>query len=302
MENGSRMTDQMAIQIEGLNKTYTIGLRHKIEVLKDVSLSVRKGEIFGFLGPNGAGKTTLIKSMLGLLKYGPGRIRLFNRDINNLEVKSMIGFQPETPTFYPHLTAMEVMQLCAGLFAMSSDGTGGVGGRDARVREKLELAGLTDAADARTKTFSKGMLQRLGLAQALINDPELLILDEPMSGLDPIGRAEFKETMRRLRGWGTTIFFSSHVIPDVEELCDRIAIIKAGRIIQTGAVSEFSDTGVAGVDIIATRNGEQHVMHIDDRESIGAHLTELVKDGFTIVNVEWVKQSLEAVISKLMKD
>ncbi len=368
------MSEQAVIQIKGLNKTYPRGFVHRYEALKDVDLSVKKAEIFGFLGPNGAGKTTLIKSILGLLKYDSGSIKLFDKDLDDTDVKNNIGYLPETPNFYSYLTAFEIMKLYARLYNMKDSphptslsekqsgfrvkhGMTEEGGTqaglgqgeedtpsppplpsgernkvrgtvDALIKEKLELVGLIDAIHTRLRAFSKGMLQRLGMAQALINDPELLILDEPMSGLDPIGRAEFKEILRKLRKQGKTIFFSSHIIPDAEELCDHVAVIRTGKIIKIGTVSELVDTGATSVNITAftphptsptrgeekisnnikqlvkniTCNNEQCIFHVNDMEKTNTILSELIKNGFSIIKVEPVRQSLETLISKMIKE
>ena len=330
------MSEQTVIQIKALNKTYPRGFVHRYEALKNVDLSVKKAEIFGFLGPNGAGKTTLIKSILGLLKHDSGSIKLFDKDIDNTDVKSNIGYLPETPNFYSYLTAFEIMKLYARLYNMKdssltphpplsggqhseslSDKGGFKGSVDAVIKEKLELVGLKDAIHTRLRAFSKGMLQRLGMAQALINDPALLILDEPMSGLDPIGRAEFKEIMRSLRKQGKTIFFSSHIIPDAEELCDRVAVIRKGQIIKTGSVTELVDTGTTSVDITAkgkmndqrkhivnniTYNNEQCIFHVGSMDKTNAVLSELIKNGFIVIKVEPVRQTLETLISKMIKE
>ncbi len=357
------MNEQAIIQITGLNKTYPRGFIHRYEALKDVNLSVKKAEIFGFLGPNGAGKTTLIKSILGLLKHDSGSIKLFDKDIDDSDVKNNIGYLPETPNFYSYLTAFEIMKLYARLYTMKDVSTpatrppdgdpttllktnppyppllkggegglkegiasppkaarndrGGRGNVDDIIKEKLELVGLKDAIHTRLRAYSKGMLQRLGMAQALINDPQLLILDEPMSGLDPIGRSEFKEIMHKLRKQGKTIFFSSHIIPDAEELCDHVAVIRSGKIIKVGSVSELVDTGTTGVDITAkgklndrvkqlvkniTCSNEQCIFHVNDPEKTNAILSELIKNGFNIVKVEPVRQTLETLISKMIKE
>lgn len=304
------MNEEAVIQIKGLTKTYPRGFVHRYKALKNVNLSVKKAEIFGFLGPNGAGKTTLIKSILGLLKHDSGSIKLFNKDIDDAGVKNNIGYLPETPNFYSYLTAFEIMKLYARLYNMQEHA-------DDTIKKRLEVVGLKDAMHTRLRAFSKGMLQRLGMAQALINDPELLILDEPMSGLDPIGRSEFKEIMRELRKEGKTIFFSSHIIPDAEELCDRVAVIRGGEIIKVGSVTELLDTGTTGVEITAKGkinnqirqlvknincNNEQCIFYVDEPEKTNMILLELLKNGFSIMKVEPVRQSLETLISRLIKE
>ncbi|MCL4468439.1 MAG: ABC transporter ATP-binding protein [Deltaproteobacteria bacterium] len=347
------MSEQAVIEIKALNKTYPLGFVHRYEALKNVELSVKKSEIFGFLGPNGAGKTTLIKSILGLLKYDSGSIKLFDKDIDNTDVKNNIGYLPETPNFYSYLSAFEIMKLYARLYNMKDSsltphpplsgghegfppdkgaslspppdkgdrGGYGIGTVDNIIKGKLELVGLKDAIHTRLRAFSKGMLQRLGMAQALINDPMLLIFDEPMSGLDPLGRAEFKEIMRSLRKQGKTIFFSSHIIPDAEELCDRVAVIRKGQIIKTGTVTELMDTEIVSVDIAAkgkitdqlkqglkdilyspATSDNQYIFHIKEMGRTNEVLSELMKNGFSIIKVEPVRLTLETLISNMIKE
>jgi ABC-2 type transport system ATP-binding protein len=206
-------------------------------VLRGLSFSVGQGEIFGFLGPNGAGKTTTLKILIGLIRQTSGHAELFGLPAGNVDVHRRIGFLPESPYFYDYLTAEEFLQFYGRL--------AGLEGADLsqRVTSMLELLGLLEARKRQLRKFSKGMLQRVGLAQALIHDPELVILDEPMSGLDPLGRKEVRDVILHLRERGKTVFFSTHIIPDVEMICDRVAVIVKGEVVAAGRVDELVGHG-----------------------------------------------------------
>lgn len=228
------------------------GLQHSVsphfwstprDILRDVTFSVERGEVFGFLGPNGAGKTTTIKVILGLLRPDQGSVRLFNGTIRDPRIRRRIGFLPERSYFPDHLTGFEVV-LQHGILA-------GLTLADAkrRAEELLARLALSNARDRLLGGYSKGMLQRVGMAQALVAEPELLILDEPMSGLDPMGRHAIRELFGQLREQGVTVFFSTHILSDVETLCDRVAILIAGEIRQNGRLSELLDTAVEHVEI-----------------------------------------------------
>lgn len=232
------------IEIKGLSKTFRTGFwGRKVRAVRELDMEVCENEIFGFLGPNGAGKTTTIKMMMGLIYPSGGQIRIFGRSYNEIKIKSRIGFLPENPYFYDHLTAKEFLNFYGQLMKLPKKR------RSMKSAQLLELVGLKESAGVRLRKFSKGMLQRLGLAQALLNDPELLILDEPMSGLDPVGRKEIRDLILSLKGEGKTIFFSTHILPDVEMLCDRVGIIHSGRLRAVGALSEIMGTPVEGMEI-----------------------------------------------------
>jgi len=207
-------------------------LRRK-QVLRDVSLTVERGEVYGFLGPNGAGKTTSLKCLLGLLSPDAGSVEIFGRPGSDPKARRKLGYLPEQPYFYPHLTGRELVDYFGRLFDLPADV------RRRRTDELIELVGMSAKASQPIKQYSKGMMQRIGMAQALINDPELVILDEPMSGLDPIGRREVKDIILGLKARGTTVFFSSHILADAEVLCDRVGLLFEGRIVRESGVDEL---------------------------------------------------------------
>jgi ABC-2 type transport system ATP-binding protein len=226
-----------AIELHGISRSFKnhFWQKHKL-VLKHISLNIEKGEVFGFLGPNGAGKTTTIKVITGLLEPDAGRVSIFGNGVNSLAAKKKIGFLPEAPYFYEHLTGYEFLKI-HGLLHDVQD-------YKPRVAELLHKVGLESARDLHLRQYSRGMLQRIGIAQALIGSPELLILDEPLTGLDPIGRKEMKDIILEEKTKGTTIFFSSHILPDAEAVCDRIGIIIDGEIKRVGALSELLRKGI----------------------------------------------------------
>jgi len=231
------------INTAGLTKIYhrLLGFGSNLAV-DDLNLAVPEGCTFGFLGPNGAGKTTTIKMLLGLINPTRGSGDVLGRELGNLEAKEQIGFLPEEPAFGRHLKAREFLNLCAGLSHIPRSQ------RRRRIDLALDVVGLSDRAGGRLGEFSKGMLQRVGIAQAMLHNPKLLILDEPLTGLDPAGRMEIKRIMLELTRRGKTIFFSSHILSDVEELCDNVGILNRGRLILSGPLEKLLDAG--GVEII----------------------------------------------------
>ncbi len=238
-----------AIRIENLQKKFRLGFIPKTRpILNGISFSVREGEIFGYLGPNGAGKTTTIKCLLSLIYPDAGTIEIFGRSHLSPRSRQSLGFLPENPYFYDYLTATEFLAFTADLFGL------GRGEKDERIARLLKLVGLERAAGLPLRKFSRGMLQRAGLAQALINDPRLVILDEPLGGMDPLGRKEIRDIIVRFKAEGKTVFFTSHILQDIEMICDRVAIIVGGRIVKEGGlrdlVSEkvlFTEVTVSGI-------------------------------------------------------
>jgi len=235
-----------AIEILDLEKSYLVGFwrkRPKV-ALRPLRLTIEEGEVFGFLGPNGAGKTTTLKLLMGLVFPTAGSARILGMDIDDPRMKSQIGFLPEQPYFYDHLTAKELLNYYGQLSGVAAKG------RSARVEQMLSRVGLSDSAGVQLRKFSKGMLQRLGLAQAILHDPKLVFLDEPMSGLDPMGRREVRDLIQQLRHEGKTVFFSTHILSDAEALCDRVGVIHLGELRGVGAVADLTSQTQGKVEII----------------------------------------------------
>jgi ABC-2 type transport system ATP-binding protein len=234
------MTTAPILEVNELFKTFRVGFfRRRVEAVRGISFQVREGEIFGLLGPNGAGKTTTLKVMMGLIAPTAGGIRIFDRPCSEPGARADVGFLPENPYFHEYLTPRELLEFYGRLV--------GLGASEIRTRRDalIEQVGLADAANRPLKKFSKGMLQRIGLAQALIGEPKLLVLDEPMSGLDPIGRKFVADLIAELNGRGTTILFSSHILSDVERLCHRVVILNRGVVASEGRLTDLVGAGTA---------------------------------------------------------
>ena len=297
------------IEIANLTKDYEIGFfrKRKVRALDDLSLSVDAGQIFGFLGANGAGKTTTLKLLMRLIFPTSGTARILNRDIGEVRMHERIGYLPENPYFYDYLTAREFLDYCAQIFGY------GAAERKKRAADLLSRVNLDEKSwDKQLRKFSKGMLQRVGLAQSLINDPEIVFLDEPMSGLDPVGRREVRDLIGSLRDEGKTVFMCSHILSDIEVLCDQVAILKHGRLAQVGYLDELrrATEGPNRMEVLATgtdaKNLRQHLpgaditptprglrIEISSEDEIEGVLAALRKAGGKIVSVQPVKQSLE---------
>ena len=235
------------IEIDGLTKDYEVGLFRKrpVRALDHLSLSVRRGEIFGFLGPNGAGKTTTLKLLMRLIYPTAGTARILGQPIDDVATHARIGYLPENPYFYDYLSGRELLEYTAALFGLAKP----LARR--RADELLAQVGLDGERAARQlRKYSKGMLQRIGIAQALVNDPEVVFMDEPMSGLDPIGRREIRDLLLALRRQNKTVFFSSHILSDVETLCDRAAIMTGGKLLRCGTVQELTMQDETALEIV----------------------------------------------------
>ena len=229
---------ETVIEVKGLIKDhYSNFLRKPFRALDGLDLTVLKGESYGLLGPNGAGKTTTQKLLLGLLKPSSGSISVLGKNPGDKEMLAKIGFLPESPYFYAYLSATEFLDFFAQLFNLSGKE------KKQRINDLLKLVSLSESGSRPIRKFSKGMMQRLGIAQALLNDPELVFLDEPNSGLDPIGRRDIRRIMLELKQQGKTIFFNSHMIPDVKEICDRIGVLHRGKMVGEGRVQDICKTG-----------------------------------------------------------
>src|SRR3989440_1117587 len=245
------VTCMAAIEILGLEKTYTVGFWRKKpkRALRPLHLKVEEGEIFGFLGPNGAGKTTTLKLLMGLVFPTAGSARILGMEINDPRMKAQIGFLPEQPYFYDYLTARELLEYYGQLSGVAAKD------RAKKVEAMLQRVGLPDAGDIQLRKFSKGMLQRVGIAQAILHDPKVVFLDEPMSGLDPMGRREVRDLIQSLKDEGKTVFFSTHILSDAESLCDRVAALHKGELRAVGAVEELTAGARAQVEIVWAGTG-----------------------------------------------
>jgi ABC-2 type transport system ATP-binding protein len=298
----------VAIEIQNLTKDYEVGFwrKRKVRALDGLSLSVEPGQIFGFLGANGAGKTTTLKVLMGLIYPTGGTARILDRDISDTSMHARIGYLPENPYFYDYLTAREFLDYCAQLFGQDRSA------RSRRTEEILARVNLEKKSwDRQLRKFSKGMLQRVGLAQALVNDPEIVFLDEPMSGLDPVGRREVRDLIASLRTQGKTVFMCSHILSDIEVLCDNVAILKAGRLAHSGSLDELRARESALIEVIVTGTDAASMnqqlgstakvtttasglrIEVADEKEVDEVIAALRKANGKLVSVQPVRQSLE---------
>jgi ABC-2 type transport system ATP-binding protein len=271
-----------AIEIQGFSKDYAVGFwkKHLQPALRGLNLTVEAGETFGFLGPNGAGKTTTLKLLMGITFPTSGSARILGKDFRDPEIKSRIGFLPEQPYFYDYLSAPEVLDYYAQLSGVAKTG------RSQHIKVLLDRVGLGDVGNKQLRKFSKGMLQRVGLAQAIVHDPEVVFLDEPMSGLDPLGRHEIREMIQGLKDAGKTIFFSTHILSDAEALCDRVAVIHKGELRGIGVVNDLRSAsagkaeliwqGAAALSLVAAHLADSHVTGDTVRATVSTQDLDIV--------------------------
>ena len=305
------------IEIENLSKDYEVGfwVKKKVRALDNLNLQVEAGQIFGFLGGNGAGKTTTIKILMSLMFPSTGTARILGHDISDVRMHSRIGYCPENPYFYDYLKARELMNYFGELFGLDA------AKRNRKTEELLTKVGLDEKDwNKQLRKFSKGMLQRVGLAQSLINEPEIVFLDEPMSGLDPIGRREIRELISDLRNNGTTVFMSTHILSDIEALCDNVAILRGGKLAATGNLNDLlTNSGatqiyeitvkgaaaenlqneianISGATISAKPNGA--TIQVMDEKDIDAVLPIVREKGGSLISIQPVRQSLEEFFVK----
>ncbi|HEV2101167.1 MAG TPA: ABC transporter ATP-binding protein [Candidatus Acidoferrum sp.] len=300
-----------AIEIENLSMEYPYGFLHlkKKKSLEDLTMSVEDGEVFGFLGPNGAGKSTTIKLLMGLIFPTGGTARILGKPIDDVSMHGSIGYLPEQPYFYDYLTAHEVLDYFARFHNLKG------GDRAARVEAMLKKVGLDTAKKIQLRKYSKGMLQRVGLAQAILHDPQVVVLDEPMSGLDPLGRREVRDIILELKREGRTILFSTHVLSDAEMLCDRVGVIVGGKLRGIGAPGELVDMKAQGMEILfelssaaaslpllasATRTGDRYRVQLPEADLYPA-LDALKGTGARILAVTQIKPTLEEYFMHLVE-
>ncbi len=300
------------VEINNLTKDYEVGFvrKRKVRALDSLTLTVNQGEIFGFLGANGAGKTTTLKLLMSLTFPTTGSARILGCDIADVSMHSRIGYLPENPYFYDYLTALEFLNYCGQIFGLSKSA------RLLRSRELLQRVRLDESKwNTQLRKFSKGMLQRVGLAQALVNDPEVVFLDEPMSGLDPIGRREVRDLIASLRQEGKTVFMCSHILSDIEVLCDRVAILRGGKLAQVGSLEELRQktAGRNQVEVVLSGVEEEILrrelpggntflltstpaglrLELRSERDVDSVILALRKTGGKLVTVQPLKQSLE---------
>lgn len=292
------------IHVAQLQKTFRVGfLRKKVMAVRDVSFDVQAGEIFGIVGPNGAGKTTAIKMMIGLIRPDDGQASIYGINSRLVQSRRKLGYLPESPYFYEHLKISELLRFYGQLHGIDSNVL------NRRIPELIERVGLAHATERRLSKFSKGMRQRAGLAQALINDPELIILDEPQTGLDPFGRKDVRDLIFDLKRNGKTVIFSSHILPDVEAVCDRVAIIHKGYSVAVGTLPELTGNRIKAFEVMAENVSELpvgvqvlqvqagvHILEVKTDELLQKTLGNLVKQGARIVAVTSKKEDLEDVL------
>jgi ABC-2 type transport system ATP-binding protein len=303
-----------ALEVRKLSKAFPFGFLHRQRrpVLRGLDFEVRSGEVFGYLGPNGSGKTTTLKILMGLVFADGGSARILGTPAEDAAWRPRVGYLPEHPYFYDYLSPMEYLDYVGSLFGLSPSA------RKERSRRLIALVGLEKSGHVPMRRFSKGMIQRLGLAQALVNDPELIILDEPMSGLDPLGRHLVRKIILDLKKQGRTIFFSTHILPDAETLCDRVALIRSGSLVKVGRIDEILSQEISHMEVLLSGGsagvlasldgvrsraelGERHRLEVDETALMGV-LQAATGAGARVLSVMPVRQSLEDYFFQNMGD
>ena len=302
---------QAAIEIDGLTKDYYLGFWRKRprRALDGLTLTIEEGEVFGFLGPNGAGKTTTLKLLMGLIFPTSGGARILGRAIEDVSMHHDVGYLPEQPYFYDYLTARELLDYFARFFRLSAEE------RRRRIGSLLDLVGLSSAADVQLRRYSKGMLQRIGMAQAILHQPRVVFLDEPMSGLDPVGRREARDIILDLKRQGRTVFFSTHILPDAEMLCDRVAVLVGGKLQGVGSPEQIVSIEVESLEVLfelpagsalppalaaaATQTGARYRIQVPEAQLYDA-LEGLRAARARIISVSQLKPTLEDFFLRLV--
>jgi ABC-2 type transport system ATP-binding protein len=306
-----------AITIEDLTKDYAVGFwrRRPYRALDRLTLHIEPGEVFGFLGPNGAGKTTTLKLLMQLIYPTSGRAEILGRPVGDVATRRRIGFLPENPSFYDYLTAEELLTYFAQLFGY------GPGERQKRVSGLLDRLSIGRERKFQLRKFSKGMLQRVGIAQALLNDPEVIFLDEPMSGLDPLGRRDVRSLILELREQGRTIFFSSHILSDAEALCTRVAVVAGGRLAAQGRLADLAEFEVRGWELVVANlaapvleqvrpnttrviqiGPDRYTLELSLKKPPDQVLSELVAAGASVVSLNPLRETLEDFFVQRVKE
>lgn len=280
------------LKIDNLHKSFKVGfIPKKKNILKGITLEVEGGEIFGYLGPNGAGKTTTLKCVLGLIFPDKGQIEIFGHPYLSLRAKERLGYLPENPYFYDYLTASEFLRFCTQLTLVDKKH------KEDKILHYLKLVGLEASANLQLRKFSRGMLQRIGLAQALIHEPELVFLDEPLGGLDPLGRKEIRDIIVRLREEGKTVFLCSHILQDIEMICDRVAIILEGEIISQGKLQDLISEKILFTEIILSGVEIEKLAGLG--ESLSTHGGKVLLKVFEQENIDSVLKLVQAEKGKV---
>jgi ABC-2 type transport system ATP-binding protein len=299
--NGRPTATEPVIRLAGLTKSFRghLGIGRTVAV-SGLDLEIHRGEVFGLLGPNGAGKTTTLKMMLGLLRPSAGEVRLLGGPPSNPASRARVGYLPENPYFYDYLTAGEFLDFYGRLQGMKGES------RRRRTGAAMKLVGLEGRERTALRKFSKGMIQRVGLAQAIQHEPEVVILDEPMSGLDPIGRREVRDLILSLKGSGRTVFFSSHILQDAEMVCDRVAIIKEGKLRSVGRLEEMVSEGARWFEVTVrgplpesdefrplSTSGEESLLRVESVDELAEFLSAIQRSGGQVLSVWPRRETLE---------